>query len=117
DNPKLFNTEGVINPYLVQPPSLNRLFVVQLPLNLLAAVGLYKKPVVEEKSKDEVQVEDEALRQAVDSAIQSADDLANDPFAVGAQPSQRPVDPEIKAKKAAKKSAKIEARRRRANLV
>ncbi|KAJ1847667.1 hypothetical protein LPJ57_008738 [Coemansia sp. RSA 486] len=115
DNPALLNTEGVINPYAVQPPSVKRLFVAKLPMALLAAVGLYKQTPVEELLNEQDREEDEALRQAVDSAVQSADDSTRDTFA--AQPSQPLVDPEVKAKKAAKKAAKSEARRRRANLV
>ncbi|KAJ1801910.1 hypothetical protein LPJ56_007330, partial [Coemansia sp. RSA 2599] len=116
DNPVLFNTEGVINPYTVLPPSLGRLFVVQLPLSLLAAAGLYKQQAVEEQQARVEGEEDEALRQAVDSAIQSADDSSKDPF-VAAHANQRLVDPEKRAKKAAKKAAKMEARRRRTPLV
>ncbi|KAJ2395322.1 hypothetical protein GGI05_001635 [Coemansia sp. RSA 2603] len=105
---------AAINPYAVPPPAITRLLVVRLPLALLAKVGVYRAPeVVEDIHEDAEARPDDALRRAVDSAINSADEQANGTFADRGVS----VDAEIKAKKAAKKAAKNEARRRRANLV
>ncbi|KAJ2395242.1 hypothetical protein GGI23_004378 [Coemansia sp. RSA 2559] len=104
------NMVGVINPYAVQPASIKRVLVVSLPLAVLAAVGLVKKPeeVADESAEDddELDVSENDHRQAVDDAIKSIEN--DDSFG---------ADPEIKAKKAAKKAAKSQARRRRQPVV
>ncbi|KAJ1799887.1 hypothetical protein LPJ59_001518 [Coemansia sp. RSA 2399] len=102
------NMVGVINPYAVQPASIKRVLVVSLPLTVLTAVGLVKKPedAADESADDELDVSEIDHRQAVDDAIK---DIEND--------DSFSADPETRAKKAAKKAAKSQARRRRQPVV
>ncbi|KAJ2559946.1 hypothetical protein EV175_000059 [Coemansia sp. RSA 1933] len=105
------NMVGVINPYAVQPASIKRVLVVSLPLAILSAVGLVKKPAAEETDESLGDVDDDASlddhRPAFDEAIKNIENA--DSF--GAEPV------ETRAKKAAKKAAKTQARRRRQPVV
>ncbi|KAJ1666757.1 hypothetical protein IW140_002348 [Coemansia sp. RSA 1813] len=105
------NMVGVINPYTVQPASIKRVFVVSLPLAVLSAVGIVKKPEpiddsLADADDDDLDASESNHRQAVDDAIKN---IEND--------TSFSADYETKSKKAAKKAAKSQARRRRQPVV
>ncbi|KAJ2780956.1 hypothetical protein H4R18_003154 [Coemansia javaensis] len=120
------NTLGVINPYSVRPASVRRLFVVAVPAALAHAVlvrlGLRAAAADAENDgggdddngKDDAAAaaegtDGEAHRQAIAEAL---DNVGSDrPVSAAA------ADPEAKAKKAARKAAKAQARRRRVPVV
>ncbi|KAJ2805705.1 hypothetical protein H4R20_001980 [Coemansia guatemalensis] len=106
------NTVGVINPYAVRPAAFGRLLIVRLPVVLattaLSLVGLRssntKVPDGDEQAAEEPEdtVSEEAHHDAVAAAIQNID-----------SPAIATANSEAKAKKASKKAAKADARRRR----
>ncbi|KAJ2614823.1 hypothetical protein H4S08_001525 [Coemansia sp. RSA 1365] len=113
DNNELqFNTVGVINPYTVQPAAFGRLVIARLPVFLansaLSLVGLRTNNsadvLSEDEAVEEIDASEEAHHEAVAAAIENIDSDAADKS-------------EAKAKKASKKAAKADARRRRTPIV
>ncbi|KAJ2003972.1 hypothetical protein GGI04_002777 [Coemansia thaxteri] len=120
------NTVGVINPYSVAPASIHRVVIVRLPIwitnSVMVALGLRAAP--QPPADDVSEADDEGdsatagyqdiVRQAVeDAARPDADQM----LPASSDAKQRAVDPEAALKKAAKKAAKAEARRRRTPVV
>ncbi|KAI9504771.1 hypothetical protein GGI25_002876 [Coemansia spiralis] len=104
------NTVGVINPYSVEPASVSRVLIARLPMwvvtKALSAVGLGKSPEEPSSQLQDADEPDDSHRKAVDDAIRNLENTED-----------FNVDPEMKSKKAAKKAAKTEARRRRQPVV
>ncbi|KAJ2656850.1 hypothetical protein IW148_005445 [Coemansia sp. RSA 1199] len=99
------NTVGVINPYAVQPASIRRVFIVSLPLRIVSAVlGGQSRGESKDIGEDSGEVED-IHTQDVERALENLN--GNEGF----------DDSEAKAKKASKKAAKAQARRRRVPVV
>ncbi|KAJ2454332.1 hypothetical protein EV183_001578 [Coemansia sp. RSA 2336] len=98
------NTVGVINPYAVQPASIRRILIVSLPMyvvdSVLGRLGLREEKKVAE-SEDGVEAHSEQIEQAINNLN------ADEGFG----------DSEAKSKKASKKAAKAQARRRRVPVV
>ncbi|KAJ2743350.1 hypothetical protein GGI20_003811 [Coemansia sp. BCRC 34301] len=113
------NTVGVINPYSVLPASIHRVVIVSLPVwianRTMVALGLRAPPAAEapkedsaaEDIGDDVEGAQDIVRRAVENAANPPEPTAK----------QFAADPEVAAKKAARKAAKAEARRRRTPLV
>ncbi|KAJ2651029.1 hypothetical protein IWW40_002048 [Coemansia sp. RSA 1250] len=101
------NTVGVINPYAVQPASIRRIAIVSLPLYVVSSVlgrlGLREEKQVAEP--DDAAHELETHSEHVEQALNNLN--ADEGFG----------DTEAKAKKANKKAAKAQARRRRVPVV
>ncbi|KAJ2157140.1 hypothetical protein GGF46_004711 [Coemansia sp. RSA 552] len=115
-DPLQVNTVGVINPYAVKPASISRVLIVRLPMGIVTAAlvlaGLRQRPAEEpeeEETEGGQQDEDGQQGEGFDQAVARAIDNAS---GVVYQP-----DPAAKAKKAARKAAKAEARRRRTPVV
>ncbi|KAJ2219917.1 hypothetical protein IW143_002478 [Coemansia sp. RSA 520] len=95
------NTVGVINPYEVRPASIRRVFIVSLPLRIVHAVLGKSHSESNDIGEDTTEAEDNGHAQNVERAM---DNLSNN---------EGFSDSEAKAKKASKKAAKAQARRRR----
>ncbi|KAJ2139290.1 hypothetical protein GGH17_000622 [Coemansia sp. RSA 788] len=95
------NTVGVINPYEVRPASIRRVFIVSLPLRIVHAVLGKSHSESNDIGEDTAEAEDNGHAQNVERAM---DNLSNN---------EGFSDSEAKAKKASKKAAKAQARRRR----
>ncbi|KAJ2141838.1 hypothetical protein IW142_004646 [Coemansia sp. RSA 564] len=99
------NTVGVINPYEVRPASIRRVFIVSLPLRIVHAVLGKSHSESNDIGEDTTEAEDNGHAQNVERAM---DNLSNN---------EGFSDSEAKAKKASKKAAKAQARRRRGPVV